>query len=84
MNNGGFAQYLENGSGALAEHAVAAMQAVGAELMSQVAAAALRVAGAAAQSAEDDVRAAAVAAWTPEVRDALEQLDRAFCGSPRT
>lgn len=82
VNNGGFLQYMENGSGALAAHAADALREIGGALMANIVSAALHVAGPDAQSPDDGVRAAAVAALPPDRLQSLEELDRAFLGYP--
>jgi hypothetical protein len=82
VNNGGFLQYLENSSGQLAAHAANALRAIGANVMADVVAGALHVAGAGASSPDEGVRAAAVAALPPDRRETLDELDRAFLGYP--
>ena len=82
INNGGFLQYLENSSGQLAAHAADALRTIGANVMADVVAGALHVAGADASSSDDGLRAARVAALPQDRRDSLEELDRAFLGYP--
>jgi hypothetical protein len=72
----------ETAAAKCAAHAADALRAIGANVMADVVASALHVAGADACSPDDGVRAAAVATLPPDRRESLGALDRAFLGYP--